>query len=80
MLNAHRCSLLDNRRLVLQLCSLERRVGRGGRDSIDHPVGAHDDVANAAAGALLLVGTRAPMKINPAALAKSRLPGMRHAY
>ena len=39
--------------------SLERRTGRApGRDSIDHPPGAHDDVANAAAGALVLAGTR----------------------
>jgi hypothetical protein len=44
--------LLDNRKLVAQLCGLERRTGRG-RDSIDHAPGAHDDVANAAAGALV---------------------------
>jgi hypothetical protein len=29
---------------------LERRTARGGRDSIDHPPGAHDDLANAVAG------------------------------
>jgi hypothetical protein len=48
--------LLDHPRLVAQLCALERRTARGGRDSIDHPPGAHDDVANAAAGALVLSG------------------------
>ena len=36
LLNARRCSLLDHPRLVSQLCGLERRVSRGGRDSIDH--------------------------------------------
>jgi hypothetical protein len=56
LLNSRRVELLDNPRLVAQLCSLERRVGRGtGRDVIDHPAGAHDDVANAVAGALVLV-------------------------
>jgi hypothetical protein len=80
MLNAGRCSLLDSQRLISQLCSLERRVGRGGRDSIDHPVGAHDDVANAAAGALLLAGTKAPMHINQRALEKSRIPAYGRAY
>ena len=38
--------------LTAQLCSLERRTARGGRDSIDHPPRARDDVANAVAGAL----------------------------
>jgi hypothetical protein len=46
--------LLDLPRLIAQLCSLERRTARGGRDSIDHPPKAHDDVANVAAGALEL--------------------------
>jgi hypothetical protein len=39
---------------VAQLCGLERRTARGGRDSIDHGPGAHDDLASAAAGALVL--------------------------
>jgi hypothetical protein len=41
--------------MIGQLVSLERRTARGGRDSIDHPPGAHDDVANAAAGVLVQV-------------------------
>jgi hypothetical protein len=32
---------------------LERTTKAGGRDRIDHPRGTHDDVANAAAGALV---------------------------
>jgi hypothetical protein len=48
-------SLLDDKRLVAQLCGLERRATRNGRDTVDHIKGAHDDVANAAAGALVMV-------------------------
>ena len=54
LMNAGRVELLDHGRLVYQLCSLERRTARGGRDTIDHPPRGHDDVANAAAGALVL--------------------------
>jgi hypothetical protein len=50
LINSCRIELLDNRRLVAQLCGLERRVARGGKDSIDHPPGQHDDLANAVAG------------------------------
>ena len=50
MVNSRRVELLDRPKLVKQLVSLERRVGRGGRDSIDHAPGMHDDVANAVAG------------------------------
>lgn len=49
-LNAGQIDLLDNARLVNQLCNLERRTTRGGRDSVDHPAHAHDDVCNAVAG------------------------------
>lgn len=52
-LNAGRVALLDLPILRAQLLGLERRVSRGGKDSIDHAPGAHDDVANAAAGALV---------------------------
>lgn len=54
-LNSGRVDLLDLPRLINQLCRLERRTARGGRDSIDHPQGEHDDIINAAAGAVLLV-------------------------
>jgi hypothetical protein len=53
LINSRRVELLDHPRLTAQLTSLERRTARSGRDSIDHPPGAHDDVANACAGALL---------------------------
>jgi hypothetical protein len=50
LINSRRIDLLDNTKLINQLCALERRTARSGRDSIDHPLGAHDDVANAVAG------------------------------
>jgi hypothetical protein len=48
------CELLDHARLLKQLAGLERRTARGGKDSIDHAPRLHDDVANAACGALVL--------------------------
>jgi terminase large subunit-like protein len=48
-----RVRLLDNKRLIAQLSGLERRTARAGKESIDHGPGAHDDVANAAAGAIV---------------------------
>jgi hypothetical protein len=49
-INSRRVDLLDDPRLIGQIVGLERRTARGGRDSIDHPPGAHDDLANAVAG------------------------------
>ncbi len=54
LVNAARVELLDLPRLAAQLTGLERRVARGGKDSIDHGPGGRDDLANAAAGALVL--------------------------
>lgn len=53
LLNSGRVELLDVPRLRAQLGTLERRTARGGRDTVDHGPGAHDDVANAAALALV---------------------------
>jgi hypothetical protein len=50
----------DHARLLKQLSGLERRTARGGKDSIDHAPRLHDDVANAAAGALVLAGSAPP--------------------
>jgi hypothetical protein len=49
-INSRKIDLLDHPRSVSQLCALERRVARGGKDSIDHPPNAHDDVGNCIAG------------------------------
>jgi len=58
-LNSGKIELLDHPRLASQIVGLERRTHRGGKDMIDHPPGAHDDVANAALGALVLAATGA---------------------
>jgi len=52
-LNSGRVELLDHPRLVAELGGLERRTAWGGRDSIDHGPGGHDDLANAVAGVLV---------------------------
>ncbi|UPJ99470.1 hypothetical protein [Bradyrhizobium sp. 172] len=50
LINGKRVELLDHKKLIAQLCSLERKTARGGRDTIDHPPNSHDDVANCVAG------------------------------
>lgn len=58
-LNAGWVELLDNERLVNQIVSLERRISRGGRSTIDHPVGnKHDDLSNAVAGLVTMLTQR----------------------
>ena len=59
LLNSGRVELLDDKRLVAQLCSLERRTSRAGKDSIDHVPGGHDDVVNAVAGCVVLAADAA---------------------
>ncbi len=49
-LNSGKVELLDLPKMAAQLVGLERRTSRGGKDSIDHAPGAHDDIANAVAG------------------------------
>jgi hypothetical protein len=48
-----RARLLDNPRLIHQFASLERRTSPLGKDRIDHGPNGHDDLCNAAAGALV---------------------------
>ena len=57
-INAKTIRLLDHPRTINQICMLERRTMRGGRDSIDHPPNTNDDCANAIAGLCGLAGTR----------------------
>lgn len=65
--------LLDNKRLVSQFASLERRTSSLGRDRVDHGPNGHDDLCNAAALALITRG-RPPMQISPELLAKAGIP------
>lgn len=54
ILNSGQVELLDVPRLAAQLAGLERRTSRSGKDTIDHAPRGHDDVVNAAAGAIVL--------------------------
>ena len=51
-INSGLVELLDNKHLLTQIAGLERRTARGGRDSVDHAPNGHDDLCNAALGAL----------------------------
>jgi hypothetical protein len=46
--------LLDNKRTIAQFTGLVRRTFPDGRDKVDHDLGAHDDLANAVALAMVL--------------------------
>jgi hypothetical protein len=55
VVNARRVELPDDRKLIEELRRLERRRGRSGKDSIDHPPRLSDDLANSVAGLAHLV-------------------------
>src|SRR5262249_56605339 len=59
MLTSGRVRLLDHGRLLAQFLGLERRTARGGKDSIDHGPHGHDDLSNAASGALVQAASAA---------------------
>lgn len=44
---------------------MERRTSRGGRDSIDHPPGSHDDLANVIAGAAVSIMAKPAYSLDP---------------
>jgi hypothetical protein len=49
LFTANRVVLLDVPRIVDQFCGLRRKVGQGGRETIDHLRNGHDDLCNAVA-------------------------------
>ena len=57
LITSGRVELLDKPRLRNQLLNLERKA-TGGRESIDHHRGAHDDVANCVCGLLVLLSEK----------------------
>lgn len=79
VVNGGRCELPPDARLKGQLVGLERRVARGGKDSIDHAPGAKDDLANAVAGALVqaLEGKAVPLVAGVPIVGASRWDGSR---
>jgi hypothetical protein len=54
-LNSGQVVLPKSEKLVSQLCGLERRTARSGKDSIDHGPSLHDDIANSVAGVADLI-------------------------
>jgi hypothetical protein len=66
---AGRFRLLDNVTLRNQLTSLERTVGSGDHEKVEHPkhANAHDDVATATCGALVLASQSSGYDVNSAA-------------
>jgi hypothetical protein len=80
LFTAGRARILDDKRLVNQLASLERKTSFG-RDRIGHPdrSGHHDDAANSACGALVRAADRRdePMNITEEIIAMARDPKWR---
>ena len=60
--------LLDYQPLAIELMQLERRTARSGKDSVDHPPGGHDDLANSACGCLTLLATKTRQRFTTAKL------------
>jgi hypothetical protein len=50
--------LPDHAKLLRELRLLERQAHRGGKESVDHPRGGHDDFANAVCGVLHFLALR----------------------
>jgi hypothetical protein len=64
LLLSGRARLVDNERLRQQLAGLERRVHQGGRESVDHGrASGHDDLSNAAMGAVHLAASGADLSV-----------------
>jgi Phage Terminase len=67
--NSRGVELPDDKRLLTQLRRLERKRGRAGKDTVDHPPRLHDDLANAVAGISYLLTTtveKSQSQFNPA--------------
>ena len=60
LVQSGRVRLLDQTELLRELRGLERRRGAAGRDRIGHPSSAHDDRANACAGAVVAASRPPP--------------------
>jgi hypothetical protein len=55
-----RVRLLNNQRMIDQLCALRRKVGSSGREIVDHPRNSHDDLANSVCGVLWRLSPSGP--------------------
>jgi len=73
-----RAVIPNNDRLKKQFLSLERRTRSGRNDSVDAPQGFHEDLANAAAGAMVLYHRELAYRPTEGEL-QARLPIMKKA-
>jgi len=55
--NSRAVELPDDKRLLSELRRLERKRGRSGKDTVDHPPRLHDDLSNSVAGVYYLLLT-----------------------
>ena len=63
--NSGGVELPDDKRLFNELRRLERRRGRTGKDTVDHPPRLHDDLANSVAGvSYLLINAEARLRFD----------------
>jgi hypothetical protein len=60
LFTSNRVRLLNNPRMIDQLCALRRKVSPNGREIVDHPRNAHDDLANAVCGLLWRLSPSGP--------------------
>jgi hypothetical protein len=75
LFSAGRVKLIDNPKLAAQFAALERRTFSSGQDKVDHPSRGHDDLSNAAAGALVLAAVqKPPMNVTAATLNRASMP------
>src|SRR5437773_2437503 len=65
VLTSRRIELLDIDKMKTEFRRLERRRGRSGKDSIDHPPRGSDDIANAVAGVIWLASQSAGESVMP---------------
>ena len=67
LFSSGRARLLDNKRLVSQYCSLERRLLPGSKERIDHPNrnSRHDDLSNVCAGAMWRASQQTGVTVTP---------------
>jgi hypothetical protein len=55
LVNTQQIQIPKDKNLINELLNLERRTGRSGRDSVDHPPRGSDDLANSVAGVTYLL-------------------------
>src|SRR5206468_5183755 len=65
LINCGGVTLLDDPALLTELRRLERRPGTGGREQVGHPPRGHDDIAAAAAFALVAAAGRSSKRQTP---------------